>query len=283
MFKKLSTSYHLVKVSFKYIKRDGELLMYSLFSLLASIAILMTFVWVDYFYIWFFDSLTQESWETVSEMIIYTMMFAYYFIFSFITFFFNTAIITSVQRRNEWKDNKLWDGLRDAMKHLKEIVIWSAINAFVTTILKILQNKFWEDSMIWRMIIGVVWWMWNILTFFSFPLMIVNKMWPKDAIKESWRLFKETWWERAIIHVWVWLLFFFLYLALFILSIWIISSWLIWTWIIILIVWIVFLAILASTCDVIIKTILLHYAKNWELPSGLEDEKIIINLAWEKL
>jgi hypothetical protein len=70
------------------------------------------------------------------------MMFAYYFIFSFITLFFNTAIITSVQRRNEGKDNKLGDGLKDAMKHLKEILIWSAISAIVTTFLKILQNMF---------------------------------------------------------------------------------------------------------------------------------------------
>ena len=282
MFKKLSTSYNLVKVSFKYIIRDGGLLMYSIFSLLASLAILLTFVWVDFFYIGFFESLTEESWETVSEILIYSMMFAYYFIFSFITFFFNTAIITSVQRRNEWKDNKLWDGLRDSMKHIKQIFIWSLINATVTTILKILQNKFWENSMIWRMIFWLIWWMWNILTFFSFPLMILNKMWPKDAIKESWTLFKKTWWERAIIHVWVWLLFFFLYLVLIIISILIVSSWLIITWIVIGILWILFLAILSTTCDVIIKTILLHYAKHWELPAGLENEKSIIKLAWNK-
>lgn len=282
MFKKLSTSYNLVKVSFRYIKRDGELLIYSILSLLSSIAILATFVWVDYFYIWFFESLTAESWETISEIYVYAMMFAYYFIFSFITFFFNTAIITSVQRRNEWQDNKLWDGLRDAMKHLKEIFIWSLINALVTTILKILQNKFWENSVVWRIIISIVWGLWNILTFFSFPLMIINKMWPKEAIKESWILFKKTWWERAIIHVWVWVLFFFFYLAVILLSIWIIFSGFIVTWIILWIIWIVFLAILSSTCDVIIKTILLHFARHWELPSGLENERSIIELAWEK-
>ena len=29
--------------------------------------------------------------------------------------------------------------------------------------------------------------------------------------------------------------------------------------------------------------ILLHYATTWELPSGLENEKSIIELAWEKV
>jgi hypothetical protein len=164
------------------------------------------------------------------------------------------------------------------MKHLKEILIWSAISAIVTTFLKILQNMFWEDSIIWKIIIGLIWWMWSILTFFSFPLMIINKIWPKDAIKESWALFKKTWWERAIIHVWVWLLFFFLYLALIIISVGIVTTGLIWTWIIICLLWIMFLAILASTCDTIIKTILLHYAVTWELPDGLENEKGIVEL-----
>ena len=107
-------------------------------------------------------------------------------------------------------------------------------------------------------------------------------MWPKEAIKESWSLFKKTWWERAIIHVWVWLMFFFLYLALIIISLLIISSWLFITWIILMIVWMIFLTILATTSDVIIKTILLHYATTWELPSGLENEKSIIDLAWIK-
>jgi hypothetical protein len=258
-------------------------LMYSIFSLLASLAILATFAWVDFFFIGFIENLTSESWELVSEGIIYAMMFAYYFIFSFITLFFNTAIITSVQRRNEWKDNKIWDGLKDAMGHLKEILIWSAISAVVTTLLKILQSQFWEDSIVWRIIIGLVWWMWNILTFFSFPLMIIKKMWPKDAIKESGALFKKTWWERAMIHVWIGFLFFFLYLLLIILSIGIMYTGLIWIGIIILLWGMLFLLILGSTCDTIIKTILLHYATTWELPSGLENEKSIIELAWEKV
>lgn len=209
-------------------------------------------------------------------------MFIYYLFFSFITFFFNTAIITSVQRRNNWEDNKLWDWLKDAMKHIKEIFIWSLINATVTTILKILQKKFWENSFIWGIIIWLIWGMWNILTFFSFPLMIINKMWPKDAIKESWNLFKKTWWERAIIHVWVWLIFTLLYIVVIIISIFLIISGFILSWISLMILWIIFIVILSSTCDIIIKTILLYYAQNWKLPDELENELNIIDIAWVK-
>jgi hypothetical protein len=95
-------------------------------------------------------------------------------------------------------------------------------------------------------------------------------------------LFKKTWGERAIIHVGVGLLFFFLYVVLFILCLAIAFTWLYVVSIVVLLLWIVFLATLSSTSDVIIKTILLHFAKYWELPVGLENEKSIIELAWEK-
>lgn len=284
MFKKLSTSFNLVKVSFKYIKRDGELLVYSIFSLLASMAILATFIWIDIYFLGFIDSLSNpEISESAAEMYMIAYTFVYYLVFSFITFFFNTAIITSVQRRNNGEDNKLWDGLRDAMKNIKSIFIWSLINATVSTILKLIQRKFWEDSLVGGIIVGLIGWAWNILTFFSFPLMIINKVWVKDAIKESGSLFKKTWWERAIIHVWVGLMFFFMFLLLFVIWFGILFSGFVMTGIILLVVGTVFLMILASTTDTIIKTILLYYAQNGVLPAGLENEESIINLAGEKL
>jgi hypothetical protein len=247
-------------------------------------AILATFIGIDFFFLGFIDSMSNsEAAEGTADLLMIAYTFIYYLVFSFITFFFNTAIITSVQRRNNWEDNKLWDGIRDAKKHLKAIFIWSLINATVTTILKLLQKKFGENSMVGSIIVGLVGWAWNILTFFSFPLMIVNEMWPKEAIKESGSLFKKTWGERAIIHVWVGLMFFFLYLALILLSVLVIYAGLFLTWIVLLVVWMIFLMILSSTTDTIIKTILLYYAQHGKLPAGLEGEESIINLAGEKL
>jgi len=107
-------------------------------------------------------------------------------------------------------------------------------------------------------------------------------MGPKDAIKESSILFKKTWGERAIIHVWVWIMFFFMYLIILILWIAIMVAGLYTTWIVILILGAIFLVILSSTCDVIIKTILLHYAQTGSLPDGLEHNKKIIEIAWNK-
>lgn len=299
MWNKFKTSIELVKIALQYVKKDWELLVYSILSLLASLAILVTFIWGEIYlnydsYTWTSSTnitVTDDQWVTgsaihdevtSSDVKLYIFMFVYYFVFSFISLFFNTAIITSVQRRIEWKDNKFWDGMRDACKHLKAIFIWAFINATVTTILKILQNRFWENSLVGKIIIGLIWWMWNILTFFSFPLMIINGMWPKDAIKESGTLFKKTWWERAILHVWVGFIFWIAILWCFLLSMWIIFLGLPIVGFLFLVTSITTLMILSSTADTIIKTILLHYAHNWSLPWGLDSSnEVIINLATE--
>lgn len=273
MFAKLKTSWDLVKVSILFIKRDWELLIYSILSLISSIAILITFIGSGYMYFWNFEAIAEQS-----EIASYIFIFLYYLIFSFITFFFNTAIITSVQRRIEWKDNKFWDWMKDASKHLKEILIWSTINALVWTILKIIQNQFWENSVIWKILINLIGWMWNILTFFSFPLMIINWVWPKEAIKESGSLFKKTWWERAILHVWVWLLFTLIFFLIFLIGIFTMYLWMILVGILFIIIWTILTIVFSSTCDVIIKTILLNFAKTWKLPDGFEEYSSITKI-----
>lgn len=282
MFKKISTSYSLVKTSISFIMRDGELLVYSIFSLISSLIMLATFVWVWFLFLPEMNNwVNQTTWDEYTQEIIFILVsFVYYLVFSFITFFFNTAIITSVQRRIEWKDNMLWDWLKDSVKYIKQIFIWSLINAIVTTILNTLQRKFWENSFIWKFIFWLIWWLWNILTFFSFPLMILDNKSPKEAIKESSELFKKTWWERAIIHVWVWLIFWLLFILTFFIWIWIIYSGLVVTGIIFILLSIVVLVILSSTCDVIIKTILLSYSKTWEIPNWVENKELFNNIAY---
>lgn len=271
---KIKRSFEMLKISLNIIKNDKELLVYSFISFLASIAILITFC-VAWFFSWIFEENVANQ-----EIYIFLFWFSYYLIFFFITYFFNTAIITSVQRIISWQENNFWDWLRDASKNVWKIFIWSLVSALVTMILKFLQEKFWENSLIWRIIFGLIGWVWSIMTFFAFPLMILENKWVKDSIKESSWLFKKTWWERASLHIWIWLITFFL--ALFVAVILLFLAFLsgnevfavslAWIFIIFAII----LWILTSTCETILKVILLNYAKTWNLPKEMEDKKEIL-------
>jgi len=86
--------------------------------------------------------------EETTDALIYAYLFLYYFVFSFITFFFNTAIITSVQKRIEGKEVHFGDGLKESMKHIKAILIWSLINSTVNIILKIIQDRVGKNSVV---------------------------------------------------------------------------------------------------------------------------------------
>lgn len=282
MFAKIKTSFELVKLSFFYIKRDPELIVYTLLSFFSTLFMILAFAWVDIFFFKAFENYSAE--QGSSEIFMYVYFFVFFFVFSFITFFFNTAIITSIDRRIKWENNDFWDWLRDAMKNIKQIAIWSAISALVSTLLKIIQSKFPEDSLIWRIIVWMIGWMWNVLTFFSFPLMILNKVWPKDAIKQSGELFKKTWGERAILHVWVWFFFLILIILLIIFStclIIFIPSLTGYAFIFLFFA-IISIILISSTTDVIIKTVLLYYANNGALPEWEWNAELFKWIAIEK-
>lgn len=276
MFERIKRWIEMIKISFSFIKKDKELLVYSLLSFLASLAMLIPFVIV-----WFFSWIFEENIQNQEYYIIW-FAFVYYLVFSFIAFFFNTAIITSVQRRINWEDNKFWDWIRDASKNIWKIFIWSLINALVTTILNTLQRRFWEDSLIWKIIFWLIWWVWSIMTFFAFPLMILENKWAKESIKESASLFKNTWWERATIHIWISTIMFLISFLLIISFIWLgflasnsfialISIF------VILAILLVTLSIFSTTCETIIKVILLNYTKTWNLPKEFENKKELLD------
>jgi TRAP-type C4-dicarboxylate transport system permease small subunit len=114
MFTKFSTSLALVKIGFSYIKEEGELFVYALLSFFSSALILASFIVTDIFYIDTLDSLPNDQ----KQLITYAIMFFCYLVLYFITFFFNTAVITSVKRKLNREENSFGDGMRDSVKHL---------------------------------------------------------------------------------------------------------------------------------------------------------------------
>lgn len=277
---KIKNSYNLVKSSLKFILKDPELLTYSIISTISLILILwwITIIW------WIlyptFEEFLLNNWikEQYFSIIFILIWIVYYFIFSFITFYFNTAIISSVQNRIKWNDNKFLDWIIYSNNNLGSILKWSLVNTFVNVILMIIENIFKKDSIIWSIISSIIWTTWNIATYFSFPIMILEKKWVKDAIKESSSLFKKTWWERAIIYVWVWLFFFILFTITWLLVWTFIYFWFNVIWIIFWIITWLFIILLANTSSIVVKTIVYNYTLNWSVPELIKNDNIIENI-----
>lgn len=286
MFKKIWLSFKMLKASFKYIKKDPELIFYTILSILTQGIVWIILAVIENF-TWFIEYLKNNPDQ---EFLWFLFVIWYYLVFSFVIFFFNAAIITSVQRRINWEENSFWDGIRDSFKNIWKIFIWSFITSLFSAILNFLQSKFWKNSIIWSIIISIIGWTWKIMTYFSFTIMILENKKVKESISESTSLFTKTWWERTVLFSVNLVLTYFIILITFPLLILILNLvwmdsvkyWNLVIWIIIFyLIFIAFISILASTIKTVLNVILFNYAKTWNLPDMLTQEDIS-KMFWEK-
>ncbi len=263
---KFAISYNLVRLSFKIIMKEKELFVYAILSFVCSLIILLAVVWWGFFYISAAENMTRDQ----QWVVFIICMFCVYLLSYFIVFFFNTSIIGSVNRIINWKENKFGDGIKDSMDHLGKIIQWTFLATTVSMILKLLES----NKYLGRIVSSILGTAWSILTFFSFPIMILKGYWPIQAVKESWSLFKKTWGERAIIYVSTWLFFFMIFLLVLALSTFIILSGKMVLGAGIFLLLIIFIMITNSLSNTIINVVLLQYVQTWALPDIVPNKEV---------
>lgn len=182
-----SDSFQLVKESFAVLKKDKELVWFSVISLIAAIL-------MSGFFIFFTYSLANTEVEnTKNGYLYYVFLFAYYLLSYFIIIFLNTGLITCANKRLNGGDPTLSDGFLNAKKHIGKIFVWALISATVGIILGMATNN--RRGRIVGSVIGMAW---NLLTFFVIPIMIFENKSVIQSIKKSGSLFKKTWGKNVI-------------------------------------------------------------------------------------
>lgn len=190
MFEKFSRSWILVKASAEVLRSDKELLLFPVFSGLATMLVLATFV-VPMFALRLFENgvgVGGAIWG-----------FLFYLCQYFVIFFFNAALVGAASIRLEGGDPTVADGFNAAKAKIVPILGYAAIAATVGLLLQALKNK--ENNFLVRMIgsgLGVAW---TLSTFLVVPVLVHENIGPIDAIKQSVGLLKRTWGENAIGNV----------------------------------------------------------------------------------
>lgn len=278
---KFSNSWSLFKTALVYIRRDPELFWYGFLSFLISTIIFVVIIVVSFpFLVASFESeLVSEAYQ---EYIFLWIGFVYYLVFSLVKYFFEAAIISSIERRLEGKDNSFGDWINSAVDKIGKIFVWSIVESTVFTIINFIQKWFGENSIIWKIIAKFLGWAWSILTYFSFPLLILSEKNIKESINESGSIFKKTWWENAILYVSTGFVFGLIYFAIIGLGFVTFLSLIqlqdfvipmIITFVLMMICF-VFLGILKWITESIIRVLLLYYAISGKTPEFLETTDI---------
>jgi hypothetical protein len=119
------------------------------------------------------------------------LAFVGYFVCSFVTIFFNVALVGCAHISTTERDSKLMDGFRVAMVHLPSIVGWSLVSATVGLLLSAIENDKRGGAII-RSLLGTAW---AVITYFVIPVMVLERVNVFSAIGRSTKIMGKTWGE----------------------------------------------------------------------------------------
>jgi Family of unknown function (DUF6159) len=204
MFTRFSRSWELIKASGAVLRQDKELLLFPLFSAMATLVVSASFI-VPLILTGAFERSIASGDETAFM----AFVFLFYLVQYFIIFFFNSALVGAAMIRLDGGDPTVADGLRIARSRIVQIIGYAAIAATVGLILRLIEERL---GFIGRWIAGLLGLAFTVATFLAVPILVSRDIGPVDAVKESAALLKKTWGENVVGNAGMGIVFFLGYL-----------------------------------------------------------------------
>ncbi len=190
MFTRFSRSWALIKASGAVLRQDKELLLFPLFSGIATLLVAASCI------VPLITSGAIERYDSQSsDPVVPLMVFLFYLIQYCIIFFFNSALVGAAMIRLDGGDPTVADGLRIARSRIAQIIGYAAIAATVGLILRLIEERL---GFIGRWIAGLLGVAFTVATFLTVPILVSRDIGPVDAVKESAVLLKKTWGENVV-------------------------------------------------------------------------------------
>ncbi|MBN1679795.1 MAG: hypothetical protein JW966_05855 [Anaerolineae bacterium] len=190
MFSRISSSWELVKASYRVLRADKELIVFPIVSALGTLAVMITFA-VPMLLAGLFDSATNDGLGVAH----YAVAFLFYLTMYFVVIFSNTALVGAAMIRLRGGDPTLADGFKIAMDHVPQIFGYAMISATVGVVLRVLQER---GGIVGQIVAWIGNLAWNVVTYLVIPVLVVENVGPVEAIKRSGSLLKRTWGEQII-------------------------------------------------------------------------------------
>ncbi len=186
MFATIGHTIDLIKMSWRVLMLDRELIFFPVMSV-AALVILAAVVFAGGLAGGAF-SLAEEGGEASGGDVALGLFLA--FASSFIIIFFNAALVAAALERLRGGDPNVASGLKAASAHLPQILAWSVVTTIVSLILRALRDRGGIAGQVASMIGGIAW---SLATFFVIPVLVAEGIGPIEAIKRSSSLLRQTW------------------------------------------------------------------------------------------
>lgn len=189
MFRTIGHTIELMKMSWRVLTMDRELLLFPLMSG-ASLLVLIAAAAGAGGAAGTFGRLGAGGGAASVTGADAALGLAFAFCASAIVIFFNSALVAAALERLRGGDPNVRSGLRAAAARLPQIIAWALISAIVAMVLQALRERGGIAGGLAAMIGGVAW---GLATFFVIPVLVAEGVGPIEAIRRSASLLRETW------------------------------------------------------------------------------------------
>ncbi len=186
----MRNSIGLVKASARVLRSDPQLVWLPVLSFVAWLIVVISFVLPIVG-----TSAVFGDGQPVLNGLDYVLMAIGYLVLSFVTIFFNAAIVYAANERLTGGDPSVRSALAGAARYWPRILGWSVVTTTVNVVLRAIAERFGFVGAIIAGLVGVAW---SVVTFLVLPLLVIEGLPVKASIKQSATLFKHTWGENLV-------------------------------------------------------------------------------------
>ena len=269
MIERFRNGFRLVQASWNVLKADRELLLLPILSFLSSAALLALV-----FFGLFANDLTvlrdngPMTTPTPFEWIVLGLA-AY--ALSFITIFFNVALVCAADDRMTGGDPTVGSALSDAWRHAAAIAPWALVSVIVSLALRAIQDR---AGILGRIAAGLLGLAWALITYLILPVLVLEGLTVREAIARSKDLFVRTWGEAVSGEIGMSMVTF-VAMLLALPPLLLIGGGgqpaLIVVAVVLGLAWVLVVAVAMGALNIVFRVALYRYAADGEAPDGFED------------
>jgi hypothetical protein len=186
---RFQTSWEIAKRSWAVLKSDKTLAWFPVLAALGCLAVVAVFgglvavAGID-------DSANGDALQPIGWVFI---AFAYLGV-AFVQTYFLAGLVAGADTRLHGQDSTVRGALAIANTKLHRLLPWAIVSATVTMIL----NQLERQGIIGQIVGSLVGLAWNLVTFLTVPILVIEDLGVGAALKRSKDLFKRTWGENVI-------------------------------------------------------------------------------------
>jgi len=186
---RIQTSWHIAKRSWAVLRSDKSLAWFPVFSFLGSAAVvavvagLIGLAGID-------DSANGHALQPLGYVFI---VFGYLGL-ALVQTYFLAALVAGADARLRGGDSTVRGALDVASSRLHRLMPWAVVSATVSIVLSMLERY----GVVGRLVAALVGLAWNLVTFLTVPILVVEDIGIGAAFTRSKDLFKQTWGENVV-------------------------------------------------------------------------------------